>query len=151
MDITTAFLVDVLQDPKDPRIKAKMDKANEVLEKLTSEAGANHLTFRVIKLEPIPHILIHEMRWKIGPISHKVQASYIAKQMTEQLCSQVFTAMGAGKRIHYAVWGKGPAEGVVKVAATPVAAGLGEELIKVLKVNNEGRFNCRWTGGRHSI
>ena len=39
VDIATVFIADVLQDPKDPRIKAKMDKANEILEKLTSGKG----------------------------------------------------------------------------------------------------------------
>ena len=39
MDIATAFFADVPQDPKDPRIKAKMDKVNTVLEKLTSRGG----------------------------------------------------------------------------------------------------------------
>ena len=45
VDIATAFFADVPQDPKDPRIKAKMDKANEVLERLTSGGGVNHPTF----------------------------------------------------------------------------------------------------------
>ena len=36
VDITTAFFAEVPQDPKNPRIKAKMDKAHEALEKLTS-------------------------------------------------------------------------------------------------------------------
>ena len=35
VDIVMAFFANVPQDPKDPKIKAKMDKANEVLEKLT--------------------------------------------------------------------------------------------------------------------
>ena len=30
----------------------------------------------------------------------------------------------------------------------PVSAGLGEELMKILRDNNEGRFNGRWTGER---
>ena len=50
VDIATAFFADVPQDPKDPRIKAKIDKANEVLEKQTSGGGMNHPTFRVVKL-----------------------------------------------------------------------------------------------------
>ena len=83
VDIATAFFADVPQDPKEPRIGAKMDKANEVLEKLTSGGGINHPTFRVVKLEPIPQISLREMRWRVGPISNDVQASYVAKQMTE--------------------------------------------------------------------
>ena len=75
MDIATAFFADVPQDPKHPRIKAKMDKANEVLEKLTSGGGIDHPTFRVVTLEPIPHISLREMRWRIVPISNDVQAS----------------------------------------------------------------------------
>ena len=35
--------------------------------------------------------------------------------------------------------------------AIPVAAGLGEELMKILRDNNEGRFNGRWTGERPPI
>ena len=98
MDIATAFFADVPQDPKDPRIKAKMDKANEVLGKLTSGGGIDHPTFRVVKLEPIPQISLREMRWRIGPISHELQASYVAKQMTEQVFPEVFTAVGGGQR-----------------------------------------------------
>ena len=56
VDIATAFFADVPQDPKDPRIKAKMDKANGVLKKSTSGGVVNHPTFRVVKLEPIPQI-----------------------------------------------------------------------------------------------
>ena len=151
MDIATAFYADVPQDPKDSRIKAKMDKAKEVLEKLTSGGGVNHPTFKVVKLEPIPQISLREMRWRIGPILHEVQASYVAKQMTEQVFLELFTAVGGGKGIHYAVWDRGQAAGVVKVEAIPVAAGLGEELMKVLRDNNEGRFNGRWTGERPPI
>ena len=33
----------------------------------------------------------------------------------------------------------------------PVSAGLGEELMKILRDNNEGRFNGRWTGERPPI
>ena len=151
MDIATAFFADVPQNPKDPRIKAKMDKANEVLEKLTSGGGIDHPTFRVLKLEPIPQISLREMRWRIGPISNDVQASYVAKQMTEQVFPHVFTAVGGGKGIHYAVWDRGQAAGVVKVEGIPVAAGLGEEVMKVLRDNNQGRFNGRWTGERPPI
>ena len=151
MDIATTFFADVPQDPKDPRIKAKMDKANEVLEKLTSGGGINHSTFIVVKLEPIPQISLREMRWRIGLISNDVQASYVAKQMTEQVFPEVFTAVGGGKGMHYAVWDRGQAAGVVKVEGIPVAAGLGEELMKVLRDNNQGRFNGRWTGERPPI
>ena len=42
----------------------------------------------------------------------------------------MFTAVGGGKGIHYAVWDRGQAAGVVKIEAIPVAAGLGEELMK---------------------
>ena len=125
-----------------------MDKANEVLEKLTSRGGANHHNFRVVKMEPIPQILLYEMRWRIGPISHDVQASYVAKQMTEQVFSHVFTAVGGGKGIHYVVWDRGQAAGVVKVEVIPVTARLGGKLIKVLRYNKEGRFNGSWTGER---
>ena len=75
VDIATAFFADVLQDPKDPRLQAKMDKVNEVLEKLTSGGGVNHPTLKVVKLEPISQISLREMRWRIWPISHEVQAS----------------------------------------------------------------------------
>ena len=54
VDIATASFTDVPQDPKDPRIKAKIEKANEVLDKLRSGGGVNHPTFTVVKLEPIP-------------------------------------------------------------------------------------------------
>ena len=128
-----------------------MDKANEILEKLTSGGGVNHSTFRAVKLEPIPQISLRQMRWRIGPITHEVQASYVAKQMTEQVFQQVFTAVGGGKCIHDAVWDRGQAAGVVKVEGIPVAAGLGEELMKVLRDNNEGRFIGRWTGERPPI
>ena len=151
MDIATAFFEDVPQDPKDPRMKAKMDKANEVLEKLISGGGVNHPTFKVVKLEPIPQSSLREMRWRIRPISNDVQANYVAKQMTEQVFPHVITAVGGGKGVHYAVWDRGQAAGVVKVEAIPVAAGLGEELMKVLRDNNEGRFNGRWTGERPPI
>ena len=107
VDIATAFFADVPQEPKDPRIKAKMDKANEVLEKLTSGGGIDHPTFRVVKLEPIPQISLREMRWRIGPISNDIQASYVAKQMTEQVFPEVFTAVGGGKGVHYAFWDRG--------------------------------------------
>ena len=93
MDIATAFFADVPQDAKDPRIKAKMDKANEVFEKMTSGGGSNHPTFRAVKLEPIPQISLHDMRWRLGPIYHEVQASYMARQMTELVFPHVFTAM----------------------------------------------------------
>ena len=63
----------------------------------------NHPTFKVVKLEPIPQISLCEMRWRIGPISHEMQASYVAKQITEEVFPQVFTAVGGGKGIHYAV------------------------------------------------
>ena len=149
--IATAFFADVPQDPKDPKIKAKMDKANEVLEQLTLRGGMNHPTFRVVKLEPIPQISLREMRWRIGPIFHEVQASYVAKQITKQVFPHVFTAVGGSKGIHYAVWDRGQAAGVVKVEGIPVAAGLGEELMKVLRDNNEGRFNGSWTGMRPPI
>ena len=59
--------------------------------------------------------------------------------------------MGVGKGIHYLMWDRGQAAGVRKVEAIPVPAGLGEQLIKVLKVNNKGRFNGSWTGGRPPI
>ena len=75
----------------------------------------------------------------------------MAKQMTEQVFPHVFTVVGGGKGIHYAVWDRGQAAGVVKVEGIPVAAGLGEELMKVLRDNNEGRFNGRWTGERPPI
>ena len=104
MDIATAFFTDVPQDPKDPRIKAKMDKANEVLEKLTSGEGIHHPTLRVVRLEPIPQISLREMQWRIGPISNEVQARYVTKQMMEQVLPHVFTAVGGGKGVHYAVW-----------------------------------------------
>ena len=39
----------------------------------------------------------------------------------------------------------------MKVEAIPVAAGLGEQLMKVLRDNNVGRFNGRWTGERPPI
>ena len=39
----------------------------------------------------------------------------------------------------------------MKVEALPVAAGLGEDLMKVLRDNNEGRFNSRWIGERPPI
>ena len=125
--IATEFFADVPQDHKDPKIKATMDKANEVLKKLTSGGGVNHPTFRVVKLEPILQISLREMRWRIGPISNEVQASYVAKQMTEQVFPHVVTAVGGGKGIHYAVWERGQAAAVVKVEAIPVAAGLGKE------------------------
>ena len=137
MDIATAFFADVPQDPKDLRIKAKTDKANEVLDKMTSGGGVNYPTFQVVKVEPIPQISLREMRWRLGPISNEVQASYVAKQMTEQVFPHVFTAVGGGKGIHYAGWDRGQAAGVVKVEAIPVAAGLGEELVKVLRDNNQ--------------
>ena len=151
MDIVTAFFADVPQDPKDPRIKAKMDKANEVLEKLTYGGGINRPTFRVVKLEPIPQISLHEMRLRIGPISNEVQPSYVAKQMMEQVLPHVFTAVGGGKGVHYAVWDRGQEAGVVKAEGIPVSVGLGEELMKVLRDNNEGRFNGRGTGERPPI
>ena len=62
VDITTVFFADVPQDPKDPRIKAKMEKANEILEKLTSGGGVHHPTFRVVKLEPIPWISLQKIK-----------------------------------------------------------------------------------------
>ena len=71
--------------------------------------------------------------------------------MTEQLFPEVFTAVGGGKGIHYAVWDRGQAAGVVKVEGIPVSAGLREELMKILRDNNEGRFNGRWTGERPPI
>ena len=71
--------------------------------------------------------------------------------MTEQVFPQVFTAVGGGKVIHYAVWDRGQAAGGVKVEGIPVSAGLGEDLMKVLRDNNEGRFNGRWTGERPPI
>ena len=151
MDIATAFFADVPQDSKDPRIKARMDKANEVFEKLTSGGGINHRTFRVVKLEPIPQISLREMRWRTGPTSNEVQASYVAKQMMEQVLPHVITAGEGGKCVHYVVWDRGQAVGVVKVEGIPVSAGMGEELMKVLRDNNEGRFNGRWTGERPPI
>ena len=111
----------------------------------------NHPTIRVVKLEPMPQIPPSEMRWRIEPISHEMQASYMAKQMTEQVFPHVFTTVEVGKGIHYAVWDRGQAAGVVKVEPIPVAAGLGEELIKALQDNNKGRFNGRWTGERPPI
>ena len=62
MIIATTFFVDVPWDPKDIKIKATMDKANKVLEKLTSGGGVTHTTFRVEKLEPIPQISLREVR-----------------------------------------------------------------------------------------
>ena len=111
----------------------------------------NHPTVNVVKLEPIPQISLREMTWRIGPISYEMQASYVAKQITEEVFPQVFTAVGGGKGIHYAVWDRGQAAGIVKVEEIPVAAGLGEDLIKILRDNNEGRFNGRWTGERPPI
>ena len=73
----------------------------------------------------------------------------MAKQMTEQVFPEVFTAFRGGKR-HYTVWDRGQAAGLVKVEGIPVSAGLGEEL-KVLRDNNEGRFNGRWTSQRPPI
>ena len=67
----------------------------------------------------------------------------MAKQMMEQVFPHVFTAVGGGKGVHYAVWDRGQAAGVVKVEGIPVSAGLGEELMKILRDNNEGRFNGR--------
>ena len=60
-----------------------MDKANEVLEKVPSGAAVNHPTFRVVKLEPILQVSLHEIRWRIESISHEVQASDVSKQITE--------------------------------------------------------------------
>ena len=151
VDIATAFLADVPQDPKDPKIQAKMYKANEVLKKLTSQGGVNHPTFRVVKLEAISQISLHEMRWRIGPIFHEMQASYVGKQMTEQVSPHVFTTVGGGKGIHYAVWDRGQAAGVVNVEAILVTTGLCEELMKVLRDNNKGKFNGRWTGEKPPI
>ena len=83
--------------------QAKIDKVNKVLEKLIIEGTMNHPTLQVVKLERIPQISLREMRWRIKPISYEVQASYVAKHMTEQLFPHVFTAIGGGKGIHYAV------------------------------------------------
>ena len=63
--------------------------------------------------------------------------------MTEQVFPQVFAAVGGGKGIHYAGWDRGQAAGVVTFEAIPVAAGLGEELMTVLRDNNKRRFNGR--------
>ena len=75
----------------------------------------------------------------------------MAKQITEQVFPEVFTAVGGGKGFHNAVWDRGQAAGVVKAEGIPVSAGLGEELMKILRDNNEGRFNGRWTGETPSI
>ena len=61
----------------------------------------------------------------------------MGKHMTEQVFPHVLTAVEGGKGIHYAVWDRGQAAGVVKVEEIPVAARLGEELMKVLRDNNE--------------
>ena len=111
----------------------------------------NHPTLKAVNLEPIPKISLRQMRWRIGPIAHEVQDSYVAKQITEQVFPEVFTAVGGSKGIRYAVWDRGQAAGVVKVEAILVAAGLGEDLMKVLRDNKEGRFNPRWTGERPPI
>lgn len=62
VDIATAFLADVPQELKDRRINAKMDKGNEVLEKLTSGGVVDHPTLNVVKVQPILQTSLCEMR-----------------------------------------------------------------------------------------